>query len=163
MQAFGYYHRLPHTEQVVVFEMARVARQNQRMLDSTDREELDSFQARRRMTNAELELEPPVKQFALGMSFIDRYKMEAGSNSSFKPSMRHVRELLRTSHLFRCIHATSQRGVESASEVDIELTLCPSTQAMLSWLREQIEMRDDWSMLGGASCPLAIKQGREYR
>ncbi|KAL3911911.1 MAG: hypothetical protein SGPRY_008518, partial [Prymnesium sp.] len=54
LKSFGSFCTLPHTEQ----------------------EELDSFRASRQKSNSELELESLVKQFALALSFFDRYKLD---------------------------------------------------------------------------------------
>lgn len=72
---FGYYYTLPYTEQVALLEMVRVQRKSERELDHNDQEELDAFRAARRKSNSELELESLVKQFALALSFYDRYKV----------------------------------------------------------------------------------------
>lgn len=74
-KSFGYYYTLPYTEQVALLEMARVQRKAERSLDHIDQEELDAFRAARRKSNSELELESLVKQFALALSFFDRYKV----------------------------------------------------------------------------------------
>lgn len=74
-EAFGYFHRLPHTEAVALVELARVNRAKERALDRADHEELDAFRSARRKTNSQLELESLIKQFALGLSFFDRFKV----------------------------------------------------------------------------------------
>lgn len=74
-QAFGYFHSLPTHEQVALVEMARIERQSQRHLDQQDEKELHAFRVARRKSNSQLELESLIKQFALGLSFFDRYKV----------------------------------------------------------------------------------------
>lgn len=75
-KSFGYFYSLPYTEQVALLEMARVQRSVERELDRKDQEELDAFRAARRKSNSDLELESLVKQFALALSFYDRYKVD---------------------------------------------------------------------------------------
>eukprot|EP00966_Prymnesium_polylepis_P259720 5999344-Prymnesium_polylepis.1 len=71
---FGALHRLPLYEQVALLEMARAERAAQRELDRQDHKELDAFRVVRRKSNSELELESLIKQYALGLSFFDRYQ-----------------------------------------------------------------------------------------
>lgn len=71
---FGYFHALPYTEQVALVEMCRAERQQQRHLDRQDWEELNSLRCQQRRSNSELELEALIKNFAVALSFFDRYK-----------------------------------------------------------------------------------------
>lgn len=71
--SFGYFHRLPSTEAVALIEMARAEREALRAVDREDEKELDAFRAARRKTNSQLELDSLIKQFALALSFFDRY------------------------------------------------------------------------------------------
>lgn len=70
---FGFFHRLPVSEQVALIEMARCERKAQRRLDQEDGAELDAHRRLCRKTNSQLELESLIKQFALALSFFDRY------------------------------------------------------------------------------------------
>lgn len=81
--AFGFFHRLPSSEAQALVEMARIERENQRKLDRSDIEELDAFRAARRKSNSELELQSLIKQFALGLSFFDRFKVLPNCYSSY--------------------------------------------------------------------------------
>ena len=54
--------------------MARAERPAQRRIDREDQKELDEFRKMRRKSNTELELESLIKQYALALSFFDRYK-----------------------------------------------------------------------------------------
>jgi len=74
---FGYFHGLPHTEQVALVEMCRAERNAQRRLDQEDLKELNNLRGLTRKTNSELELEALIKNFALALSFYDRYKQRA--------------------------------------------------------------------------------------
>lgn len=71
---FGYFHRLPHTEQVALVDMCRVERKQQRILDRNDWDELHTLRSDTRKSNSQLELESLIKHFALALSFFDRYK-----------------------------------------------------------------------------------------
>lgn len=71
---FGYFHQLPPTEQVALVEMCRCERAAQRKLDQQDDAVLDSLRACTRKSNSELELESLIKNFALALSFFDRWK-----------------------------------------------------------------------------------------
>lgn len=71
---FGFFHKLPHTEQVALVEMCRAERKSQRALDRDDCAELHTLRSLTRKTNSQLELEALIKNFALAMSFFDRYK-----------------------------------------------------------------------------------------
>eukprot|EP00966_Prymnesium_polylepis_P309213 7145659-Prymnesium_polylepis.1 len=53
---FGFFHRLPHSEQVALVEMARGERKAQRLLDQEDEAELDAHRRLCRKTNSQLEL-----------------------------------------------------------------------------------------------------------
>lgn len=70
---FGFLHSLPQQEQVSLVEMARRERVAQRRIDQQDELELDAFRVARRKSNSQLELESLVKNFALALSFYDRY------------------------------------------------------------------------------------------
>lgn len=71
---FGYFHTLPETEKVALIEMCRAERKRQRILDQSDWKELHSLRSHIRKTNSQLELEALIKNFALALSFFDRYK-----------------------------------------------------------------------------------------
>lgn len=78
---FGFFHSLPETEQISLVEMCRAERPAQRQLDHSDEAALDSHRRALRKTNSELELESLVKNFALALSFFDRYK-QRGTTSA---------------------------------------------------------------------------------
>lgn len=71
---FGFFHGLPMTEQVALVEMCRAERKAQRKLDQTDQIELDGFRRATRKSNSQLELEALIKNFAMALSFFDRFK-----------------------------------------------------------------------------------------
>lgn len=71
---FGYFHSLPSSEQIALVEMCRVERVAQRKLDNTDELALDAHRCATRKSNSELELESLIKNFALALSFFDRFK-----------------------------------------------------------------------------------------
>lgn len=71
---FGYFHSLPHTEQVALVNMCRAERKQKRILDRNDWEELHTLRSDTRKSNSQLELESLLKNFALALSFFDRYK-----------------------------------------------------------------------------------------
>lgn len=71
---FGFFHSLPATEQIALVEMCRAERPAQRALDRMDESALDSHRRGLRKTNSQLELESLIKNFALALSFFDRYK-----------------------------------------------------------------------------------------
>ena len=75
--AFGYFHRLPRCEAEALVEFARLVRDSERKVDQADVSTLDAFRVARRKSNSELELESLIKQFALGLSFFDRYKVSS--------------------------------------------------------------------------------------
>lgn len=71
---FGYFHQLPMSEQVALVEMCRAERAAQRKLDQHDHCALDYLRGATRKSNSELELEALIKNFAMALSFFDRYK-----------------------------------------------------------------------------------------
>lgn len=71
---FGYYHGLPSTEQIALLDMCRLERASQRKLDQDDVHTLDVLRATTRKSNSQLELESLIKNFALALSFFDRYQ-----------------------------------------------------------------------------------------
>lgn len=71
---FGFFHALPHTEKVALVEMCRAQRKAQRKLDREDWEELHTLRSHTRKTNSQLELEALIKNFAMALSFFDRYQ-----------------------------------------------------------------------------------------
>ena len=70
----GYVDSLPPEERHALVEMARTTRMEMREIDRKDHAELDAYHAHRRKTNAENELTALIKQYALALSFYDRWK-----------------------------------------------------------------------------------------
>ena len=70
----GYVDMLPPEERHALVEMARTTRAEMRAIDRVHHAELDAYHARRRKTNAEIELTALIKQYALALSFFDRWK-----------------------------------------------------------------------------------------
>lgn len=54
--------------------MCRAERNRQRKVDQTDHMELDGLRSATRKSNSQLELEALIKNFALALSFFDRFK-----------------------------------------------------------------------------------------
>lgn len=87
---FGFFHQLPYTEQVALVEMSRAERASQRKLDRQDHMELDWHRARIRKTNSQLELEALIKNFAVALSFFDRYKQRGVSSVDTMQASLHA-------------------------------------------------------------------------
>ena len=81
--AFGYFHRLPRCEAEALVEFARLVRDSERKVDQADDvSTLDAFRVALRKSNSELELESLIKQFALGLSFFDRFKVSSHTRTT---------------------------------------------------------------------------------
>lgn len=88
---FGFFHALPLTEQQALIEMCRAERKRQRILDRSDWAELHSLRSHTRKTNSQLELEALIKNFAMALSFFDRYKQRAiHSVSDIEPRLQGI-------------------------------------------------------------------------
>ena len=70
----GYVDSLPHEEAHALVEMARSTVKEMRAVDRADHAGLDAYHTQRRKTNAEIELAALIKQYALALSFYDRWK-----------------------------------------------------------------------------------------
>jgi hypothetical protein len=70
----GYVDSLPPEERHALVEMARTTRAEMRAIDRAHHAELDAYHTQRRKTNAEIELMALIKQYALALSFFDRWK-----------------------------------------------------------------------------------------
>lgn len=88
---FGEFHKLPQTEQIALVEMCRAERQRQRMLDRRDWDDLHTLRSHTRRTNSELELESLIKNFAMALSFFDRYqKRGIRTVDDMKPELQRL-------------------------------------------------------------------------
>ena len=108
----GYFRSLPEHEQRAIVEVARKTVRQLRKDDLLDHKVLDEYHAQKRKTNSQLELEALVKQYALALSFFDRWKSQG---VEFYDASGHYVPDLRLASM--------------------------SNQEKLDWLREQIEMR----------------------
>ena len=70
----GFVDLLPPEERHALIEMARTSLKEMRAVDRADHAALDAYHAQRRKTNAEIELAALIKQYALALSFFDRWK-----------------------------------------------------------------------------------------
>ena len=66
--------QLPEKEARALFEYARSSLAALRQLDGGDHTELDAYHTAKRKSNSQLELDALVKQYALALSFFDRWK-----------------------------------------------------------------------------------------
>ena len=70
----GHVDSLPPEEWHSLVEMARTTVREMRAVDKSHHASLDAYHAQRRKTNAEIELSALIKQYALALSFFDRWK-----------------------------------------------------------------------------------------
>eukprot|EP00966_Prymnesium_polylepis_P108703 2516523-Prymnesium_polylepis.1 len=70
----GALEQLPEKEARALVEMARVTVDEMRAIDRADHQELDSYHAAKRKSNAQLELDALVTRFSLALSFFDRWQ-----------------------------------------------------------------------------------------
>ena len=73
----GHVDSLPPEEWHSLVEMARTSVKEMRSIDRSHHASLDAYHARRRKTNAEIELAALTKQYALALSFYDRWKTQS--------------------------------------------------------------------------------------
>jgi hypothetical protein len=70
----GAFWNLPERERHALVEYARTTVREMRAVDRADHKELAAYHTHRRKTNSQLELEALIKQYALALSFFDRWK-----------------------------------------------------------------------------------------
>ena len=70
----GALEQLPEKEARALFEYARTSLAASRQVDRAHHTELDAYHAAKRKSNSQLELDALVKQYALALSFFDRWK-----------------------------------------------------------------------------------------
>ena len=70
----GAFHLLPSHEQDALIEFARSSVREERKVDRAHHAEFDRYQAAKRASNSQLELDALVKMYALALSFYDRWK-----------------------------------------------------------------------------------------
>jgi hypothetical protein len=71
---WGWFHALPPHEQEALVELARLSVKEMRDIDRADHAELDQYHKARRKTNEEDELDALFTQYALALSFFDRWQ-----------------------------------------------------------------------------------------
>lgn len=72
---FGYFHTLPYSERVALVKMCRIERAAERKVDRQDQLELEAHRTSAlRKSNSQLEFEALVKNFAMALSFFERYR-----------------------------------------------------------------------------------------
>lgn len=88
---FGFFHTLPWTEQAALVDMCRGERARERKIDRQDHLELDAHRSATRKSNSELELESLIKNFALALSFFDRYQQHGvKSVADIQPTLEGI-------------------------------------------------------------------------
>jgi hypothetical protein len=107
---------LPQHEADALVELARTIEREMRTVDRQDHRELDEYHALRRKTNSQLELDALIKQYALALSFFDRWKQ-------------------------RGVESVSAMEAALAEIAESEPEPRRRSQLQLDYLREQIEMR----------------------
>ena len=121
----GDFGKLPEREAHALIELARTTVREMRAVDRADHAELDAYHAHRRKTNSQLELDALVKQYALALSFFDRWKARGVGFDALDDALAALEM------------AAGDGEDEQATRRRDER----STQAQLDYLREQIEMR----------------------
>ena len=74
MRVGGALDQLPEKEARALFEYARATLKSSRGIDRADHAELDAYHTAKRKSNSQLELDALVKQYALALSFFDRWR-----------------------------------------------------------------------------------------
>ena len=71
---WGWFHVLPEKDQEALVELARLTVKEMRDLDRADHAELDQYHKARRKTNEANELDALFTQYALALSFFERWQ-----------------------------------------------------------------------------------------
>jgi len=132
----GSFYKLPDCEQEALVDLARITMKEMRDVDRADHAALDEYKKARRQTNEDAELDELFTQYALALSFFERWQRRGVE------SMTEVTRAL-----------NSYGGAGQREQVCVLLHVCaacyaafssdcsPLCQDKLDWLREQIEMR----------------------
>eukprot|EP00966_Prymnesium_polylepis_P237939 5502822-Prymnesium_polylepis.1 len=72
--ANGMLEQLPEKEARALVEMGRITLDEMRAIDRVDHGELDAYHTAKRKSNSQLQLDALVKQYALALSFSDRWR-----------------------------------------------------------------------------------------
>ena len=90
-EAGGALDQLPEKEARALFEYARTTVKESRKVDRADHAELDAYHTAKRKSNSQLELDALVKQYALALSFFDRWKKRGvGSPEEMRQKLQGI-------------------------------------------------------------------------
>ena len=92
----GALEQLPEKEARALFEYARSTVKSSRQVDKADHGELDAYHTAKRKSNSQLELDALVKEYALALSFFDRWRKRGVESPK---AMREKLEGIATSQL----------------------------------------------------------------
>lgn len=143
----GYLYSLPEKEQESLVELARVTVKEFRDLDGVDHKSLDEYHQTRRKTNEANELDALFTQYALALSFFERWcKRGVEKPSEIEATLRSYGD--RTQVSCGCIRSSPFVWCLLIPARDTLRAFAPCSQEKLDWLREQVEMRSvglSWS------------------